>query len=190
MKEDILRILSERGEKTSLKTIKDEIKVAHLITSEALKELGKEDLIKIQENLISLTDLGEKKAKPILEKHFILEDYFQKTRSRIEAHTAAHMLEHSVSRKVINNIKKLSTLKKEGVPVTKFELEKEGLIAEVMFSDYKLFERIISMGLFPGEKIMVIGEILHGIVLKVKNKKFAMDRSIANGIKAVEYGKA
>jgi Mn-dependent DtxR family transcriptional regulator len=189
VKEDILRILSERSERTSLETIKDEIKVAHPIISEALEELGKDGLITIQENFISLTEPGQKKAKTILEKHFVLENYFRKAKSKIEAHTAAHILEHYVSRRVINNIKKLSTLKKEGVPLTRFELNKEGLIAEITFSDYKLFERVISMGLFPGEKIMLIGEIHHGIVLKVKNKKFALDRSIAKGIKALKYGK-
>jgi hypothetical protein len=36
---------------------------------------------------------------------------------------------------------------------------------------------------------MVMGEIPHGIILKVRNKKFALDRSIAIGIKALEYGK-
>jgi len=189
VKEDVLRILSERSERTSLEIIKDGIKVAHPLISEALEELGRDDLITIQENFISLTELGQEKAKTILEKHLVLEDYFEKTRSKIEAHTAAHIIEHYVSREVINNIKKLSTLKKEGVPLTRFELNKEGLIAEITFSDYRLFERAVSMGLFPGEKIMVISEIPHGIVLKVRNKKFALDRSIAKGIKALKYGK-
>ena len=170
--------------------MKDEIKVAHTLLSEALKELQREDLITIQENSISLTELGREKAKTILEKHLVLEDYFEKTRSKMEAHTAAHIIEHYVSREVINNIKKLSTLKKRGgIPLTQFELNKEGLIAEITFSDYRLFERAVSMGIFPGEKIMVISEIPHGIILKIKNKKFALDRSIAKRIKALEYGK-
>lgn len=189
MKENILRILGERSVRTSLETIKDEIKVARPIILKALEELGKDDLIIIQENHISLTKLGQKKAKTVLEAHFILEDYFRKTSSKIEAHTAAHILEHYVSEEVINNIKKLSTLKKEGVPLTAFELNKEGLISEITFSDYKLFERAVSMGLFPGERIRVMSEVPNGIVLKVKNKKFALDRSIAKGIKAVKYGK-
>ena len=118
----------------------------------------------------------------------ILENYFKRSRSTIEAHTAAHIIEHYISGEVINNIKKLSTLKKGGVPLTKFGLNKEGLIAEITFSDFRLFERAVSMGIFPGEKIIVQSEIPQGIIIKIKNKKFALDRSIAKGIEAVEYG--
>ena len=189
MKEDVLRILCEKNKKISLEFLKNEINVAQLILSEALKELQKKDLITIQENSISLTEMGRESAKTILEKHLVLENYFKKTESKIEPHTAAHIIEHYVSREVINNIKKLSTLKKGGIPLTQFELAKEGLIAEIIFSDYRLFERAVSMGIFPGEKVIVLSYIPSGIVLKINHKKFALDRSIAKGIKAVEYGK-
>ncbi|MBN1644553.1 FeoA domain-containing protein [Candidatus Woesearchaeota archaeon] len=189
MQEDALRILCEKNKNISLEFLKNEINVAQLILSEALKELQKKNLITIQENSISLTEMGQKRAKTILEKHLALENYFEKTESKIEPHTAAHIIEHYVSREVISNIKKLSNLKKGGIPLTQFELDKEGLIAEIVFSDYKLFERAVSMGIFPGEKIIVLSVIPSGIVLKINHKKFALDRSIAKGIKAVEYGK-
>lgn len=190
VKEDVLRILCERRERTSSEIIRDEINVTNSILSETFKELEKDNLITIQENFISLTELGQEKAKTILKKHLVLENYFKKKRSSIEAHTAAHIIEHYISGEVINNIKKLSTLKKGGIPLTKFGLNKEGLIAEITFSDFRLFERAVSMGIFPGEKITVISEIPQGIILKIKNKKFALDRSIAKGIKAVEYEKS
>jgi len=187
VKDDILRILCEKRKKTSLETIKDEIKVVHDLISEALEELERDGLITIQKNLILLTGLGQESAKNILKKHFVLENYFEKTESKIEAHTAAHILEHYVSGEVINNIKKLSTLKMEGVPLTKFELNKEGMITDITFSDYRLFERIVSMGIFLGEKIIITNEIPHGIVVKIGNKKFALDNIIAKEIKVVEY---
>jgi len=190
VKEDILRILCERSKKTSLEVIKDEIKVAHLILSKAIEELEGDDLIAIQEGFILLTEAGRENAKIILKKHFVLEDYFEKTRSKIEAHTAAHILEHYISGEVVNNIKKLLTLKKEGVPLTKFELNKEGMISDITFSDYGLFERIVSMGIFLGEKIIITNEISHGIVVKINNKKFALDKKIAKEIMAVEYEKS
>ena len=189
VKEDILRILSERSESTSLETIKNGIKAAQSIISESLEELKKDKLLTIQKNLVSLTERGQAEAETISKKHIVLEDYFRKTRGDTEAHKAAHIIEHYISGKVINNIKKLSTLKKEGVPLTRFRLNKKGLISEIMFSDYKLFERAISMGLFPGENVSVIGSISSAIILKVGNKKFALDRSIAKGIKALEYEK-
>ena len=187
VKEDVLRILCERKKKTALDIIKDEIKVAHALISEALEELERNGLIAIQENFILLTGLGQESAKNILKKHFVLEDYFEKTGSKIEAHTAAHMLEHYVSGEVINNIKKFATLKTEGVPLTKFELNKEGMITDITFSDYGLFERIVSMGIFLGEKIIITNEISHGVVVKIRNKKFALDKIIAEEIKVVEY---
>jgi len=167
--------------------MEDEIKVAHPLISKALEELERDDLIAIQENFISLTELGQENAKNILDKHFVLEDYLEKTGSKIGAHTAANILEHYVSGEVINNIKKLSTLKKEGVPLTKLELNKEGMITDITFSDHGLFERVVSMGVFLGEKVIVTNEIPDGIVVKIKNKKFAMDKNIAKEIKAVEY---
>ena len=190
VKEDILRILGERSERTSLGNIKEGIKVAHPSLSEALEELERDGLIAIQENFISLTELGQEKAKTILEKHMVLEEYFEKTRSTIEAHTAAHILEHYVSGEVINTIKKLLTLKMEGVPLTKFELNKEGMITDITFSNYGLFERIVSMGIFLGEKIIITNEIPHGVVVKIRNKKFALDKIIAEEIKVVEYERA
>jgi len=187
VKEDVLRILCERRNKTSLEIIKDEIKVAHALIYETLEELERDGLIAIQENSILLTGLGQENAKNILDRHFVLEDYFRKTGSKIEAHTAAHILEHYVSGEVINNIKKLSTLKMEGVPLTKFEFNKEGMITDITFSDYRLFERIVSMGIFLGEKIKITNEISHGVVVKIRNKKFALDKIIAEEIKVVEY---
>ena len=187
VKEDILRILCEANKSTSPETIKAEIKAAPTLISKTLEELEKEELITLKENSISLTPIGQETAKTILENHLVLEDYFGKTESKIDAHTAAHLIEHYVSREVINNIKKLSTLKTEGIPLNKFDFNKEGVIAEVTFSDYKLFERAVSMGIFPGEKIMLLSEVPDGIVLKINNKKFALDKSIAKRIKALEY---
>ncbi len=189
VKEDILRMLCERSKKTSLEVIKDEVKVAHLILSKAIEELQGDDLIAIQEGMISLTKAGQENAEIILKKHFVLEDYFEKIGSKIEAHIAAHILEHYVSGEVVNNIKKLSTLGREGIPLTKFQLEKEGMISNIMFFDYGLFERIISMGIFLGEKIVVTNEVPHGIIVKINNKKFALDKKIAKEIMAVEYEK-
>ena len=82
LKEDILRILCERSKKT-LESIEDEIKVTRFLISEAIKELERDNLIIIQEDSISLTELGQENAKSILDKHFALEDYLEKTGSKI-----------------------------------------------------------------------------------------------------------
>jgi len=115
VKEDILRILGEEKRRISLEILKEEIKVSLSFINEAIEELKRERLIKSQQIFFILTEEGEEKARDILKKHLVFEDYFKKTRTEREAHKIAHILEHYVSEEVLNNIKKLSTFKKEGI---------------------------------------------------------------------------
>jgi Fe2+ transport system protein FeoA len=41
------------------------------------------------------------------------------------------------------------------------------------------------MGIFPGEKIIVTNELSNVIVVKIKNKKLALDKNIAKEIKVI-----
>lgn len=185
VKEDLLRILSEeKSKKTSLKFIKGKVKVSNLFIHKAIKELKEQDLIQLEGNFISLTKEGKENAKNILKKHLVLENYFKKTRSEREAHKAAELLEHQVSKEVIDNIKKLATLKEKDIPLLEFKLNEATLITDITLKS-KLFERIISMGIFPGEKIRVLNKVSNGIIVKIENKKFALDNSIAKEIKVL-----
>jgi Mn-dependent DtxR family transcriptional regulator/Fe2+ transport system protein FeoA len=187
VEEDIMRILYERHRQTLLKILESEIQVAHPLVARALEELEKNRLVTIHDDAIALTQLGQKNAKEIYERHSVIENYLAKTRSKTEAHTTAHILEHYVSGEVVNNLKKLATLKIEGVPLTEFKLNRSGMITDIALSDYRLFERIVSMGIFLGERVTMTNKIPQGIVVKLKNKKFALDKNIAEAIKAAEY---
>ena len=188
VKEDFLEVLGREKNKILLKSINLELKVSSFFVSKAIKELEKENLIKTyikkEERYVQLTERGKDKAREIVKKHLVLERYFRKTRSRKEAIKRTNILEHYVSMEVIRNIKKLSTLKKEGIPLTEFK-QKNGLIADIVLG-IGLFERIISMGIFPGEKIKIINEIPNGIIVEIGNKKFALDKNIARGIKVLK----
>ena len=184
VKEDILEVLREKNEEVPLLLIEPEIRVSRSFISKAIRELGEESLIQIKKDLICLTEEGMKRGERILGKHLILEDYFRKIRSKKEAYKAASILEHYVSMEVIDNIKKLSTFKKEGIPLTEFK-QKEGLIADTIF-DIGLFERIISMGIFPGEKIKITNKLPNSIIVEIGNKKFALAKKIASGIKVLK----
>jgi len=81
-------------------------------------------------------------------------------------------------------------LRTEGFPLTKFGCNKKGLITDIMSSDYKLFERMISMGILPGKVIEVTHEIPSGVIVKINNKKIVLDKTIAKEIKVLEYEKA
>ena len=186
VKEDILRILGEEKTRISLESIRSEVNVSDIFISEAVKELEKENLIRFNNNFISLTKEGEENAKNIVKKHLVIENYFKETKNERDAHKAAHILEHYVSKEVIDNIKKLSTFKHESTPLTEFEIDKEGMITDIVFSDYGVFERIVSMGIFPGEKIKITNRISNNIIVNVENKKIALNRDMARGIKV--YG--
>ena len=186
VKEDILRILAEKTRgKGSLESVKSGVKVSNSFISQASRELEEEGLIQAGEDSIGLTQKGQASAQSILEKHLAFERYLGRTRGEGEAHEAAHILEHYVSQEVTDNIKRLSTLKKEGIPLTEFEFNREGIISNISFSDPTLFERIVSMGIVPGERIKMTGKIGHAVIVDVA-KRFALDEDIAQGIKVLE----
>jgi Mn-dependent DtxR family transcriptional regulator len=196
VKEDILKVVGRKNKKIPLKSIELETAVSSSIVSEAIKELKEEGLIEISseketgEEYIQLTKEGRVKSNVIIKKHDILEEYFKERRNEEEAIKAANILEHYISTEVINTIKKLNTFKDKGVPLTEFKQE-EGLITDINLN-IGLFERIVSMGICPGEKIRIIGKIPNGIIVEVKNKKFALDKEIARKMKVLEleYEKA
>lgn len=163
------------------------LKVSPSFMSRAIESLAKEGMISVEKGFAKLTKTGQDEAKDIIEKHLVLENYFKATRSEREAHRAAHLLEHYVSGQVIDNIKRMSTLKKEGVPLTQLGLNREGLITDILFSDYKLFERMISMGILPGEVLEVTHTIPSGVVVKTSNKKIVLDKTIAKEIKVLAH---
>jgi len=188
VEEDILRILGEeKSKRVSLESIKSEIKVAYLFISNAIKELEREGLVQSQGDFIVLTKEGLGKAENIVKRHLVLENYFKikRTRSEREAHKITDILEHYISKEVIEHIKKLSTFKTEGIPLTKLELNKEGIITDILFPGYGLFERIVSMGIVPSEKIKVVYKIPDGMVIYVGGKKFALGNEIAKGIEVL-----
>ncbi|MGB3478053.1 MAG: FeoA domain-containing protein [bacterium] len=188
--EDILRTIGERKGAVSLDIIKSEIKVYFSFISEAIEILEKEGFIRSQQGSFKLTEKGERRAKAILRKHSVFEGYFERTKTKKEAHEIAHILEHYVSEEVINNIKKLSTFKGKGNSLTKLKIHKSGLITNIAIPNSRLFERMASMGIFPGEEITIVNEVPNAIIIKIKNNKFALDKEIAESIKVLEYEKS
>ena len=185
VKEDLLRILIERNGEATLKVFKDEVKVSQSYIFQAIRELENDKLIQSKENLIILTERGKEKAKEILKKHLAIEVYFKNLKGEREAHRIAHILEHYVSKEVIKNIGKLSTFDKHGKPITELNDFKEALITDISTSDTGLFEKMVSMGIVPGEKITIVNRISDILILTLGDKKFALDKSIAEKIKVI-----
>ena len=184
VKEDILRILGERkNKKISLEFIKSEIRVSNSFISKAIEKLKIRGLIEQKDHFFKLTKRGQKEGEDIFKKHLILEDYFKERRSEEEAHKMAHILEHYISGEVIDNIKELYTFRKNDISLVNLDSNKESIITDITSSNYELFERMVSMGISLGEKIKIANEISGGLIVNVKNKKFALDKKIAERIK-------
>jgi len=194
IKEDILEVVGRKNERVPLKFMELEVTVSRSFVSKAIKELEEEGLVKVfsedgsEKEYIQLTEEGWARASVIIEKHSALERYFKERMSGEEATKATNILEHHISTEVLDTIRKLSTFKKEGTPLTEFKQE-EGLIANINLN-IELFERVISMGIYPGEKVRITDKIPNGIIVKIGNKKLVLDNDIAREIKVLEYEKS
>ncbi|MCK4234512.1 ferrous iron transport protein A, partial [candidate division WOR-3 bacterium] len=84
----------------------------------------------------------------------------------------------------------LSAFKGKGYPLTKAKIHKARLITNIMISNNRLFERIVSMGIFPGEEITITNEVPNAVIIRIKNNKFALDKEIAEKVMVLEYEKS
>ena len=84
----------------------------------------------------------------------------------------------------------LSTLKRGSIPLTNLFPNEQGIVSDFTFFDYGLLERIVSMGIFLGDKIGLISEIPNGVIIGIKNKKFALGKDIAKQIRVIKNGNA
>lgn len=183
VKEDILEELGKRDKGALLTEVKPEIKVSHTCISRAIEELRSEGLIQVKNKRIFLTGEGMNKAELLGRKHSILEDYFSRSRDEEDAWKAASFLEHYISKEVIDKLKEISTLKEDSSPLTEVK-QKEGLITDIIF-DTELFERMVSMGIFPGKKIEIVNRIADSVIVEIGQKKFVLAKEIVEGIKVL-----
>ena len=186
VKDDILRILCEKGRKASLNNIKEEIRASSPFILKAIKELKEKNLIQTKQDSLELTEEGRINAKDILKRHLFLEDYFKRSGNEKEADRKADILEHYISEEVARNIKILSTLKEGGIPLPKSRLNDIDFIVDITTTNNELFERMVSIGISPGEKIILTNCFSHGVVIKIDNSKVFLDKKIAEKIKVVK----
>lgn len=148
---------------------------------EGLNELQKEGLIHVQDDKITITEDGMILAEKILNYHKVIEDYFKRDFNEDDAHKIAHILEHYISKEVVENMKMISELEGFGVPLSEFS-SSEGIITRLSFDEPQLFERIISMGVCPGQRITIIARVGIGLIVKLRNTQLAIDYKISKGI--------
>ncbi|MEA2069769.1 MAG: FeoA domain-containing protein [Asgard group archaeon] len=191
-KENILRVLIEQTpgfekRETLKKLTQEEIIpeswyiVPKDFFTQAVKELEKKGYITVKDDVISLTRSGEEQASHIYETHKVIEELFKEDFDEKTAHIFAHILEHLISREVIDSMKEIDKLRGHGVSLLDYP-SKEGIITQLLIEDSHLMERIISMGVCPGQKIKIITRLKVGVVVKLKRTKLAIDNDVAKGI--------
>lgn len=88
--------LNKKDPKVTSIMLSKELEVSRASVSEMIKKLVQEGLVRYVDNIITLTESGENKAKMIISSHRLWEifliDYLHMTYD--EAHEQAHLLEH------------------------------------------------------------------------------------------------
>lgn len=181
VQEDLLRALSERGGEAFLESLKAEIQSSFF--DSAVEKLQDRNLVQTEGKKLKITETGEERSKDVLRKHLAVERHFEKSRSKEEAHKAAHFLEHQISSDVIERIEKVSSLRDKGTPITKLG-SNQGLITSILLEG-KIFERVVSMGMCPGRKVRIHNDLPNAIVVEIDGKKLALEKGIAKQIEFV-----
>jgi Fe2+ transport system protein FeoA len=183
VKENILRVLKEekldnKGSFDKIRNLaREPIVVEYIGTdldeffTEGLQELSESGYVKLEKNLIYMTEKGFEEANTILSFHQIIENYFLKDLDNETAHRYAHILEHLISFEVEKNLKRIMEFEDSGEPLTQYT-----------FTDKKMLERIISMGLCPGQRLKIITKISDCFIVKSRYTHLAIDKSLCEGI--------
>lgn len=183
--EDILKFMFENKEKKIDLPILERItKNFNIILDEVLKRLQKEKLVILQGNIYSLTPPGVEIGGEILKKHMEIEYFIKTQTNKCDAHQMAHILEHSLTENAIQGMFAVSSLKKQGIPLSQFILP-SGTIVDISWNSCNLMTKLISIGIFPGQRIHILSKSVNNFLLEVKKSKIAIDRILARGIKLI-----
>jgi Mn-dependent DtxR family transcriptional regulator len=183
--EDMLRIAAEKKDIIPISILKTEISADDEIFARGIEELENKGLSYLENNELVLTRKGREKAAKILARHEIIEKYFYEILEEPVSHNVAHALEHFVADKTIKRMKEFLAMKERGNPATDFPIGRDILIVAVQSTDKKIVEKIISLGLAPGNKIRVEEKIPNAIIFNIGGRKVALANEIAESILAV-----
>ncbi len=178
---------------------------------DSLKEyLLEEGLIRVVNGKISLTEEGERRARKIIRLHRLAErllnDVLGMGESKIEE--SACKFEHIISDEVEEAICTLlghPTVCPHGFPIPpgkccikgEREVERlifrlselspgdEGIIKYVVGGE-DLSNKVVSFGLFPGEKLKVI-RVFPTFIIQMGNTQFALDKDLASAIFVLKH---
>lgn len=182
LEEDILKLIFESKEKKiDVLEIERFSKKSNGNLEKVLKDLKKKKLIKLVNSMCFLTPMGSEIAGEILKKHKEIEEFIKNKTNSCDAHEMAHVLEHSLSEESIKTMYLMSSFKGKGTPLCDFSLP-SGTIVDISWNSCNLMTKLISIGIFPGQRIHILNASGNNYLLNVKNSKIAIGRKLASGI--------
>ena len=185
LQEDILRMIVEKGIQP--------FPIAELINyCGNTKKLGRVlDLmeqhffITFEDSHISLTQKGETYGMIIAKKHQAIENAFQNPIRPVNSHKIASILEHSLTSREIEQLVFMQQAKNiKSIPLNLYNLP-QATIYRITFDSEKLFYKMLSLGIYPGQRIEISHQNNNNQIIKVKNSRFAIDRIIARNIQVI-----
>ncbi|MHA1730599.1 MAG: FeoA domain-containing protein [Promethearchaeota archaeon] len=193
IEEDILRYMGEHH----LTTIYRDFLANDLCTrdeavlSVVLEQLLREGLVEVRGSTIELNPLGQKIARVLYRIHAKLETFYEQIphvkesqgrRRRLrQGHRFAHLVEHALSEEDIEKMTHAIALEERGRPLPNFPLP-SGMIVYLNFEEIEMASKLVSLGLFPGQRIEIISNEGNNYLLRVKGAKIAVDRQIAKSL--------
>jgi Mn-dependent DtxR family transcriptional regulator/Fe2+ transport system protein FeoA len=181
--EDILRMLAEREKNTTSFLELESLCCNSKKLGRILDILRNKNYIKIFPDSLELTEDGQQYAQQILRKHIALENAFQQTSKTLSVHKIAHILEHSISK---DEMEKMLSITQMQTEIHSYSLDNYqlpvGTIHKLTFASEKLFYKMLSLGIYPGQRIEILLRNNINQVIRVKNSRFAIDITIARNI--------
>jgi len=182
LEEDLLKVIYERKDhKVSNKFLTEFFNKRNVPSHRITKHLHRNAFLHFYNNSVSLTPNGILIAKEIHKRHNKIENFIKGKGMICDAHEMAHILEHELTTETIQKIKKASELKGKGRPLINFSLP-FGTIVGLDLPNCRVWTKLISIGIFPGQKIHIIERNSTNFLIEVKNSRVAIDKILANGI--------
>jgi Fe2+ transport system protein FeoA len=146
-----------------------------------IEELTNKNYIIERGDQLILTPKGKEIAELIFRIHNEIEEYIKGKNLSCNAHQMAHILEHELTEDQVEKMIKIAEFKDKGISLPNFKLP-VGTIVEVTLSNCKVWTKIVSVGIFPGQRIHILSRSNSNFLIEIKNSKFAIDQSLAKGI--------
>ena len=182
IEEDILKyILEQNQQKINILKLKQVFRKINGDLEHIIDDLINKMYITKQNNFLFLSPSGNEIAELISRIHDEIEEFIKNKNLSCNAHQMAHILEHELTEEQVEIMIKATEIENRGVSMPNFKFS-SGMIVKVDLENCEIWTKIVSIGIFPGQRIHIINNNYHNYLVEVKNSKFAIDRNLAEAI--------